>query len=101
MAPSKGILYKQAITYEEIQMALTGTDPVRDPTREIPMERRRGLPRADFLRALRLWPEYRDGVLTRTTFDSRIGTMHSTYIISIIHWLEENSSSPHPSAEAR
>ena len=89
-APSGGVI-KYRMTYPEVEEELMGIDHAFDPAREIPIERRRDIPRADFSRALGLWPDYYDGVLTRQEFDSRTSTMHSTYIISIIHWLEENS----------
>ena len=43
----------------------------------------------DFRAVLERWNDYRAGVISRRSIDAV--TKHSTYVISIIHWLEEKA----------
>ena len=48
---------------------------------------RRNISQGDFKAVLLRWNEYRDRVIPRSRIEAI--TKHSTYVISIIHWLEE------------
>jgi hypothetical protein len=43
----------------------------------------------DFRAVLGLWDDYRDGRIPRSRVDA--ATKHSTYVVSIVHWLEEEA----------
>lgn len=44
---------------------------------------------SDFRAVLNIWIDYRRGLIPRRRVDER--TKHSTYVLSIIHWLEETT----------
>src|SRR5277367_5004681 len=44
---------------------------------------------SDFRSVLDLWDDYRDGRIPRSRVDA--ATKHSTYVVSIIRWLEEKA----------
>jgi len=46
---------------------------------------------SDFRAVLRCWNDYRDGVISRRSMDAL--STHSTYVLSIIRWLEEKAGS--------
>lgn len=51
----------------------------------------RNISQGDFKAVLRCWNEYRAGVIPRLRINAV--TKHSTYVISIIRWLEEKAAS--------
>jgi hypothetical protein len=66
--------------------------PSARPQREVPKNQVHLLKREAFIRALMLWSDYCHQIISRKSFDVKVGGS-STYIISMIRWLEQKRSS--------
>jgi len=49
----------------------------------------RPVPMGDFEKVYNVWNQYNAGIYSR--YEIRNSTRHSTYIISVLHWVEQNN----------
>jgi hypothetical protein len=83
-APNRPIIEHYRGTLEEFLLGMPGE--------LIPTNREHYLGRARFLNARRHWHDYCGGTVSRTTMAAKIGGGASTYVISIMKWVQDHEA---------